>query len=134
MLDRISLLEDTVRRWQDRELDNPYHINGFRGEFAFSSHDVVPETVRNLVMHVTRYERFREVPLEEITRIARETHGGEPGFIVRATERIIQAVRERHARTEGSESVTKNTHVYENELTIDDWNGDQNDRKTELDT
>lgn len=133
MLDRISMLEDTVRRWQDRELDNPNHINGFRGEFSFSDHSVVPETVRNLVMHVTPYERFRSVPLEEITRIARETHGGKPGFIVRATERIIQAVRERHAR-QSDEPVTKTAHVYENELTIDDWNGDQNDRKTELDT
>lgn len=133
MLDVIANLEARRDYWLDRELDNPFHLNGFVGEFTFSDHTLVPEEVQNLVLRVTRYERFRQVPLEEVNRIAREVHGGKPGFLVRAIERIIEAQRERLARL-SDDSVTKPGAVYENELTIDDWNGDRNDRKTELDT
>lgn len=114
MLDTIGILNERIEYWQNRDLDCPYLLNGFRGEFAFSDHSLVPEMVRNLVMTVTRYERFRSVPIEEINAIAREVHGGEPGFCTRALERIRD-----HKLTRNT--ITSESSVYEPTLSIDDW-------------
>ena len=134
MLDRIALMGDKIAYWKDRELDNPYHLNGFVGEFNFQDHDRVPEEVQNLVMHSTKHERFRQVPIATVNKIAREVHGGKPGFIIRAWERILELQQLKALAREDSDSLTNSKNVYENELTIDDWSGDTNDRKTELDT
>ena len=124
MLDRIALLEDKITAWQNRELDNPNHLNGFQGEFAFEDHESVPEEVQNLVMHSTKHERFRQVPIATVNKIARETHGGKPGFIVRATERILELQKLKELARE-DDAATNTKSVYENELTIDNWTADQ---------
>ena len=134
MLDRIALLEDKITAWQDRELDNPHHINGFQGEFNFEDHESVPEEVQNLVMHSTKHERFRQVPIATVNKIARDIHGGKPGFVIRATERILELQKLKLQAREDDDTATNTKSVYENALTIDDWSGDTNDRKTELDT
>lgn len=116
MLDTIGILNDRIAHWQDRDLDTPYLLNGFRGEFAFSDHSLVPEIVQNLVMYSTKYERFRDVPLELVNEIARDAHGGEAGFVVRALERI-RAIK--HSRVDRDQ---KDADVYVPQLSIDDWN------------
>ena len=132
MLDRTLGLQQKIAYYQNRDLDNPHSLNGFRGEFNFTDHSLVPEEVRNLVMHSTKHERFRQVPLSTINQIAREVHGGEPGFIVRATERILELYKLKQAAE--SDDTDRSKQVYENELTIDDWSADNDDRRTELDT
>ena len=134
MLDRIALLEDKIAAWQDRELDNPTHLNGFVGEFNFKDHSSVPEEVQNLVMHSTKHDRFCQVPISTVNKIAREIHGGKPGFIVRASERMLELERLRLQAREDDDTATNTKSVYENALTIDDWSGDTNDRKTEPNT
>jgi hypothetical protein len=118
MLDSVALVEERIVHWQTRELDNPHHLNGFVGEFAFSDHLLVPEIVQSLVLYSTKYERFSQVPLDTVNSIAREVHGGEPGFVVRALERIreIKQGRADAARAENDKN------IYEPTLTIDDWN------------
>lgn len=126
MLDTVALVEDRIEYWRERELTNPHHPNGFVGEFAFSDHAVVPEIVQTLVLYSTKYERFRDVPLAVVNEIAREVHGGKPGFVVRALERI-RAVKQ--ARAEGI-TAENDKNIYEPTLTIDDWNantGEVND-------
>jgi hypothetical protein len=118
MLDTVALTEQSIEHWRGRYVDNPMHINGFVGEFAFSDHDLVPEIVQTLVLYTTKYERFRQVPLEEVNRIARDVHEGKPEFVVRALERILAVKRARAAGIAAENE--KNT--YEPTLTIDDWN------------
>ena len=132
MLDRIKILEDKIAYHTGRDLDKPFTLNGFQGEFNFTDHTLVPEEVRNLVLHSTKYERFRQVPLDTINQIAREVHGGEPGFIVRAAERILELYKLKQSAD--SDLKTDSKGVYENQMTIDDWSADTNDRRTELDT
>lgn len=120
MLDTVAITQDRIEFWKDRQLDNPYHLNGFVGEFAFTDHDLVPEEVQTLVLYLTKYERFRQVPLDTVNAIAREVHGDRraPGFVVRALERIL-AVKQARAAGIAAEN-EKN--MYEPTLTIDDWN------------
>jgi hypothetical protein len=123
VLDRVAILEESAARWEDRYLDDPHHINGFTGEFNITDHALAHEVVQNLVMYSVKHERFRDVPLSTVNSIAREVHGGKPGFVQRAYARMAEIQR---ARNEGVAAVS-DKNVYEPTLTIDDWNSKGNE-------
>ena len=127
MLDTVKLAQDQAREWEFKDLDVPYYLNGFRGEFEFTDHDAVPEVIRNLVMHQVKHDRFKDVPLDTVTAIARAVHGGKPGVVHRV---YLEIARILSKKREDREAVTLEKNVYTPTLTIDDWSantGESND-------
>jgi len=127
MLDRQQLIEDQIRYWETRDLDTPYYLNGFRGEFDFGSHNTVPEIVQTLTLMQVPQERFRDVPLSTVNEIARRVHQGRPGFVHRAYQEILALQQQRDQANAPASG------EYQPQLTLDDWNKDEGQPK-ELDT
>ena len=120
MLDRTKIYEEQKLRYADRDLDNPYTLNGFRGTFAFSDHNLVPEEIRNLALLTLGKERFRDIPLAKVEEIARAVHGEDrqPGFMVRLYERMTELERR------VQQGLKPTTAEHEPEFTLEDWNND----------
>jgi len=104
--------------YAEQSTDNPNSLMGFRGTFTFSEHGLVPDLIREYVLLVTRKERFSQIPLEEINRLAREIHGGEPGVAVRIIDAMTE-IRAQRALENQDEPNERGT--YTPEHTLDDW-------------
>ena len=113
------------REFYERQgTDDPFSLMGFRGEFTFSDHSLVPELIQTYVLRKTKYERFRQVPLELVNTLAREIHGGEPGVPLRILDSLAEMAVER-ARLLALDATSEKSN-YTPELTIDDWSAQGN--------
>ena len=113
------------REFYERQgTDDPYSLMGFRGTFTFSDHSLVPELIQTYVLRKTKYERFRQVPLELVNTLAREIHGGEPGVALRILDSLAEMAVER-ARLLALDATSEKSN-YTPELTIDDWSAQGN--------
>jgi hypothetical protein len=109
---------DTRTFYAEQSTDNPGSLMGFRGTFTFSEHGLVPDLIREYVLLVTRKERFSQIPLEEINRLAREIHGGETGVPLRIIDAMTE-IRAKRALEQQDEPNERST--YTPEHTLDDW-------------
>ena len=90
MLDYNKLARDQVSRLCERDQENPNTINGFDGEFAFSDHKLVPESLRDfLVESYPRKESFWKIPLNEINSLLNAAWQG-PGSLPRIRMYTVQ--------------------------------------------
>lgn len=124
MLDRTKIYREQAERYRNLDLDNPHSLNGFRGTFNFSDHNLVPEEIRNLVLLTLQKERFRDVPLDKVNAIAQEVHGEDrlPGFVTRLYAAMI--VAEQRVQ----QGLKPTSTEYEPEFTLEDWNNDTAER------
>ena len=65
---------------QPRFLDDPYHPAGFKGTFAFSSHNLIPDVFHGFLQRHFGHYRIRRIPLVDINNILNELWEG-PGSL-----------------------------------------------------
>ena len=57
---------------QPRFLDDQYHPAGFKGTFAFSSHNLIPDVFHGFLQRHFGHYRIRRIPLVDINNILNE--------------------------------------------------------------
>jgi hypothetical protein len=67
-------------------IDKPWLVNGFKGIWNFSDHDLIPSLLRNFIMDSFNIRskiivKFKEIPLEEINTLMNNVWDG-PGSLV----------------------------------------------------
>lgn len=76
-----SNLEQKIEFYNNPELlDNPFHPNGFKGTWQFSSHDLIPNVFHGFIQRYFGIYRIRRIPLEKINSILNELWEG-PGSL-----------------------------------------------------
>ena len=64
-----------------KDTEQPWLVNGFRGTWAISDHDLIPCTLRNFLCECFPHvERFKRIPLEDINRTLNDVWEG-PGSL-----------------------------------------------------
>ena len=61
-------------------LDDPFHVNGFKGTFQFSAHDLIPSVFHGFLQRYFGQYKIRRVPLEKINQVMNEIWEG-PGSL-----------------------------------------------------
>ena len=83
-------IEDKVAYYlRPEHVANPYHISGFNGTFAFSSHDLIPDVFYGFIQRYFGSYRIRRVPLDKINEVLNDLWEG-PGSI----EKILRLEHE----------------------------------------
>jgi hypothetical protein len=83
--------------WERQPTDQPHTLNGFKGTWAFSDHNLVPEALRNFIMlSFPKAEKFRRIPLGDINDLMNDVWEG-PGSMVKvkALEHELRVARNR---------------------------------------
>lgn len=99
------------------DIDNPFMVNGFKGTWAISDHNLIPESVVNYIMECfPKVERLKRIPLEDINQVLNEVWEG-PGSLdkVRALAGQMRYRRLAEGTKDSSNEPVK---------TIDDYDGD----------
>lgn len=112
MLNHNKLAVDHVTWWSEQPTDNENSVNGFDGEFNYSDHKLVPQTIRNFVIeNYPRKESFDKVPLETVNELMNSAWRG-PGSMARIVMLTTQ-LREVERRGSPVAPVTEDTTVAE---------------------
>jgi|TARA_B110000977_G_scaffold10097_1_gene13194 hypothetical protein len=114
--------------WDNYPQDNPFHLNGFKGTFAFSDHLLIPEPLTEFLLEFYRGrtgERRKNhiiaIPLEEINELLNEQWEG-PGSmskIVRMTyelkaNRLLESPVDSKSALKGYEAPTYESNLNPN--------------------
>jgi len=75
----MNSLESRMAFYQ-KDLDNPFSVNGFKGTWNFSDHRLIPDVLHGFLLRFFSVGRLRRVPLEEINKIMNEVWEG-PGSL-----------------------------------------------------
>lgn len=112
--------------WASQPTDQPHNLNGFKGVFAISDHNLIPGPLQDYILECfPKAERLRKIALEDINRVLNEAWQG-PGSMPMIIERT-QALRA--ARRSRSEETIKLDEV----KTIDDYSSDDFEVRITLD-
>jgi len=65
--------------------ENPFHPNGFKGTWNFSSHELIPEVFQGFLQRYFGQYKIRRIPLEKINDILNEIWEG-PGSLKKVFE------------------------------------------------
>jgi len=114
--------------WERQPTDNPFTLNGFKGTWAFTDHNLIPEALCNFIWEsFPKYERFRRIPLDEINALMNEVWDG-PGSM----PKIISLYREMRAeRLKGLDGSNDKNPV--EQKTINDFSEEEITTKSTLD-
>ena len=77
---------------QPRFVDDPFHPAGFKGTFAFSDHNLIPEIFFDFLQRHFGQYKIRRIPLDKINEILNELWEG-PGSL----EKIFRLAEEMKA-------------------------------------
>ena len=75
----MDILESKIAFYA-RDVDNPFSVNGFRGTWAFSDHNLIPDVLHEFLMLYFRESRLRRVKIEKINEVMNEVWDG-PGSL-----------------------------------------------------
>jgi hypothetical protein len=79
-----------VEMARDLSTDNENTVNGFDGEFAFSDHNLVPQSLRDFLMEsFPKRDAFRKIPLEDINGLLNAVWQG-PGSMAKIKMYTVQ--------------------------------------------
>jgi hypothetical protein len=89
--------------WDRQPTDQPWSVNGFKGTWAFTDHNLIPDSLRNFIWEsFPKHERFRRIPLDEINALMNDVWEG-PGSMPKIM-RLYRELREaRRASGEGQD-------------------------------
>lgn len=89
---------DSLTFWETQPTDKPWLVNGFNGTWAFTDHNLIPDSLRNFIWaNFPKHERFRRIPLDEINALMNSVWEG-PGSMVKI-ERLYQEIKAERVRT-----------------------------------
>ena len=77
-------VEDKMK-FYNKDIDNPYSVNGFNGTWAISDHRLIPETLIGFLQLYFGQARVRRVPLEQINEVMNDIWEG-PGSLKKVFE------------------------------------------------
>ena len=63
-----------------KDIDAPHSVNGFRGTWNFSDHNLIPDVLKGFLMRHFDVSRLRRVPLQDINKVMNEVWEG-PGSL-----------------------------------------------------
>lgn len=111
---------NTQEFWEQQSTDQPWLVNGFNGTWAFTDHDLIPNSLNNFIMEsFPKIERFKRIPLEDINALMNEVWEG-PGSMVKIQKFLDET------RTKRINALTSGTSKANSDVkTIDDY--DEND-------
>jgi len=69
----------------DNDVDKPWLVNGFRGTWNFSNHNLIPDVFAGFLQRYFGVYRIRRIPLADINRVMNEVWEG-PGSLPRVLE------------------------------------------------
>ena len=120
MLDFEPQIADTRAHYERQDNSRITHsLMSFEGEFNFSDHSLVPEIIQTYVLYATKYERFRQVPLDTVNEMARAIGQGKPGSPLRFLDAIQTLKQQRRDAILAEANNDKVAYTPEN--SIDDW-------------
>ena len=89
---------DSLTYWEKQPTDQPHLLNGFKGTWAFSDHNLIPDALRNFIIEsFPKIERFKRIPLDEINALMNEVWEG-PGSMVKIEKLFLEMKSERLSR------------------------------------
>lgn len=81
----LQIRESSINFWASQPTDQPWSLNGFRGTWAFSDHDLIPGPIREFLVEYyhsrlgeMRRGHIKTIPLEEINELMNRVWEG-PG-------------------------------------------------------
>jgi hypothetical protein len=91
--------------WESQPTDNPFYVNGFNGTWAFTDHNLIPNSLTNFIMaSFPKIERFKRIPLEDINSLMNDVWEG-PGSMVKVQKMYLD-MRAKHLATLKSNGTT----------------------------
>lgn len=105
--------------WENQPTDQPHSLNGFKGTWAFSDHNLIPDGLRNFIMEsFPKVEKFKRISLDQINALMNDVWEG-PGSM----PKIARLTKEmRIARQSGIDTSAKDTPDVK---TIDDYSDEE---------
>jgi len=106
--------------WEQQPTDQPWLVNGFNGTWAFTDHDLIPNSLNNFIMEsFPKIERFKRIPLEDINALMNEVWEG-PGSMVKIQKFLDET------RTKRINALISGTSKDNNDVkTIDDYSEEE---------
>ena len=69
-----------------KDIDNPFSVNGFRGTWQFSEHNKIPDVLSGFLLRYFGVGRIKRIPIAQINELMNEIWDG-PGSL----EKIFRA-------------------------------------------
>lgn len=83
--------------WEQQPTDQPWLVNGFKGTWNFTDHNLIPDSLRNFIWaNFPKIERFRRIPLEDINQVMNDAWEG-PGSMVKLAHLTLELKQQRLA-------------------------------------
>lgn len=79
MLDKLMIIENKVN-FYEKDVDNPYSVNGFKGTWNISKHAGIPDVLLGFLQRHFGLMRLSRVKMEEINKVLNDTWEG-PGSL-----------------------------------------------------
>lgn len=80
----MNVVESKIA-FYEKDIDNPYSVNGFKGTWQFSSHNTIPEVLHGLLQRYFGVYRIRRIPIGKINAFMNEIWDG-PGSLKKVFE------------------------------------------------
>jgi len=90
----------SVSYWESQPTDQPHLLNGFKGTWAFSDHNLIPEPLRNFIIEsFPKIEKFKRIPLEDINALMNDVWDG-PGSMPKIQKLYDDMRAERYGKAD----------------------------------
>lgn len=129
MLSYENIRSTAVSYWEKQPTDLPYLLNGFKGTFAYSDHNLIPEPIVNFLIEYfwkelpeSRKSHYKLIPLDKINSCLNEIWEG-PGSMVKLTNLMYDLRQNRlNSAPKDTNDVLKNydTPTFESDLMVDE--------------
>jgi hypothetical protein len=107
---------NAITYWESQPTDQPHLLNGFKGTWAFSDHNLIPEPIRNFIIEMfPKVEKFKRIPLEDINTLMNDVWEG-PGSM----PKLMRLMQESRAARVGTSKP-----IEEPVKTIDDYSDEE---------
>jgi len=107
----MNALEQKIE-FYSRDIDVPHSVNGFRGTWTFSDHNLIPDILHEYLMLLFEVSNLKRVPLEDINSAMNEIWEG-PGSLEKVFRQVVEL------RSKGRDiqfSTVRTKKIYEDEI------------------
>jgi hypothetical protein len=84
----MNAIEQKIE-FYSRDIDNPFAVNGFKGTWAISDHNLIPDVLHEYLMLYFRESRLARVSLDKINACLNDVWEG-PGSLAQVFTRTVE--------------------------------------------
>lgn len=96
---------DSLTYWKNQPTDKAHLLNGFKGTWNFSDHNLIPEPIRNFVIEAfPKFEKFKQIPLEDINKTMNDIWEG-PGSMPKLISLTYELRAQRTSKSSSQENL-----------------------------